>query len=727
MKNKLKAILEVMQSKFKRTESSIAEGKRDTDTVNGSKTQKSAKGLARKIIGTVIALLIIALPVMIMITLMQVKEISSEKQEVSAKDVGNQFSNSFRMMEAEQLAAMRAFASQVELFRSQNESREKLITILERFMEANKATNYVNLMFAPNKYDGKDAEYIHSNLYGNYENDGQFGLSIIKSSKSYIYTSLNNLDFYNSTEKLNTIHRSEPINMGSDINPILYISINMPIQDSTGSFIGAIGILMPLADIQTMTTQFANKNSSVALISEQGTYVTHANSEKLNKPYDYMDQLDSIKSGELVDTERVINGEKYLVQFISLPFADTDSNWTIEISTKMSSINSEFTQARNIALMLCIITIILLSTLIIVSLRRWVFNPIKEINTHLTYIAEGDLTKRLHFKSKDEFSEIAKSYNKASESLREVLSSVSELSLNVSATSEQMTASAQHTAKASENITLAIEQVSQSADVQYKEIKQSNEQISEMLDGITRITESVSTASDSASNAEQQTVSGQVKMKATIDQMENVQVSVNKSNEAMNVLNEKANEINKIVVLIESLSKQTNLLALNAAIEAARAGEAGKGFNVVATEIRHLSEQTKNATNQINNLIDIVQEHIAQASEAMVLGANDVMRTVSTVNETGQLFEVIRAEVEHVHAQITEVSAATEQLHASSSTVNEAVNVVAELSQETMTNSNEVAASSEEQLATMQEMATSAESLSTMVSELTEKMSKFKI
>lgn len=728
MKNKLKAIVEFMQSKFKRTVSSIGKAGQDELATDASKQSKRrARGLSTKIIGTVIALLIVALPVMIYVTLLQVKEISNDKQEMSAKDVGYQFSNSFRTMEAEQLSAMRAFTGTVGLLREQHLGREQLILVLERFMQANAQTNYVNIMFAPNKYDGLDSEYIHSNLYGSYENDGQFGLSIIKSSKSFIYTSLNNLDFYTSTEKLNAIHRSEPINMGSEINPILYISLNTPIHDSDGNFIGAMGVLMPLNDIQTLTTQFTNKNSSVSLISEAGTYVTHANSEKLNKPYDYMDQLQSIKSGELVETERVIDGEKYLVQFVSLPFADTDSNWTIEISTKLSSINSEYTKSRNIAFMLCFVTIILLSTLIILALRRWVFKPIKAINTHLTYIANGDLTKRLEFKSKDEFSEIANSYNLASESLRHVLSNVSELSLNVSATSEQMTASAQHTAKASENITLAIEQVSQSADTQFKEIKHTNAQISEMMDGISRITESVSTASGSASNAEQQTVNGQVKMKATIDQMENVQVTVNKSNEAMNVLNEKANEINKIVVLIETLSKQTNLLALNAAIEAARAGEAGKGFNVVANEIRHLSEQTKTATNQITDLINIVQENISNASEAMLLGASDVMKTVSTVNETGQLFEVIRAEVVQVHAQISEVSAAAEQLQASSTTVNDAAVNISNLSQETMSNSNEVAASSEEQLATMQEMATSAESLSHMVAELTEKMSKFKI
>jgi methyl-accepting chemotaxis protein len=97
---------------------------------------------------------------------------------------------------------------------------------------------------------------------------------------------------------------------------------------------------------------------------------------------------------------------------------------------------------------------------------------------------------------------------------------------------------------------------------------------------------------------------------------------------AVNELGASADEIGKVVKLIQEIAAQTNLLALNATIEAASAGEAGKGFSVVANEVKELAKQTSKATDEIRAKIQAMQG----ASQRSISAIGDITAVIGEIN-----------------------------------------------------------------------------------------------
>ena len=129
----------------------------------------------------------------------------------------------------------------------------------------------------------------------------------------------------------------------------------------------------------------------------------------------------------------------------------------------------------------------------------------------------------------------------------------------------------------------------------------------------------------------------------TVATMDNLAIDMQKAIEDLSLLQQRSLDIGTIVEVIRSVAEQTNLLALNAAIEAARAGEHGRGFAVVADEVRNLAQRTSEATKEIHEIVDSIQQSTQQISTGMESGNSHSQKAHEQTNSIQAILESISA------------------------------------------------------------------------------------
>ncbi|PKN07766.1 MAG: methyl-accepting chemotaxis protein [Deltaproteobacteria bacterium HGW-Deltaproteobacteria-8] len=138
-------------------------------------------------------------------------------------------------------------------------------------------------------------------------------------------------------------------------------------------------------------------------------------------------------------------------------------------------------------------------------------------------------------------------------------------------------------------------------------------------------------------------------------------------------LDSQADDIGKIIYVINDIADQTNLLALNAAIEAARAGDAGRGFAVVADEVRKLAEKTMSATGEVGSVISGIQESVKSAAAEMEEVSKGISEVTEQASVSGSSLTGILDLAEQTSGQVHAIAAAAEEQSAAVSQINRTV------------------------------------------------------
>nr|CRH05389.1 putative Methyl-accepting chemotaxis protein [Candidatus Magnetococcus massalia] len=268
-----------------------------------------------------------------------------------------------------------------------------------------------------------------------------------------------------------------------------------------------------------------------------------------------------------------------------------------------------------------------------------------------------------------------------SESLKEVSSSTQEASkqLDLSAeaardTTQNLNTIAAAAEEASVNLNTvasATEQASMSMHTVSDAANQTNENVSHVNEAIMGITQSLSAVRKQCEGAKGASLTARER--------------ANNSTSLMDQLSSSAQEVSKVVEVINNIAEQTNMLALNASIEAAGAGEAGKGFAVVANEVKELASQTSEATQMIAQQLDGIRDKTNQVVQ-VTRQVNDGIKQIdhateeilSAVAEQGHTVEEIAHAMSEAADQTAEVNGRVAE---SSSGMSEVSRNVSELSQ----------------------------------------------
>jgi methyl-accepting chemotaxis protein len=306
-------------------------------------------------------------------------------------------------------------------------------------------------------------------------------------------------------------------------------------------------------------------------------------------------------------------------------------------------------------------------------------NYLKEMASVSEAIANGDLMVDVQPRSKQDT--LGHAFQQMIQSLRLLVRSVRDLASQVASASSQVAGASDESAKISLQGSSAIDEVTstmhemsvnvqnmvKSTQTQASSVSETSASIDQMVASIQRVADTAKVLLDISNRSREEVHSGITTMDKATEGLTKINNTIKSSGAIIDALGTRADDIGKIIEVIDDLAEQTNLLALNAAIEAARAGEHGLGFAVVADEVRKLAEKSAQSTKEISELIQSIQKEARKAVENMDESTTIVNEGLELGGELNGALRKISNVVTEVYKFAQEIGAATnEQSHGSS-------------------------------------------------------------
>jgi methyl-accepting chemotaxis protein len=368
-------------------------------------------------------------------------------------------------------------------------------------------------------------------------------------------------------------------------------------------------------------------------------------------------------------------------------------------------------------------------------------------------VAEGELNVEIEPLSKRDT--MASAFSRMARGLRDMVRRVRDTASQVAAGANQMAAASEESAKISVQAASAIDEVTstmhemsinvqnvvKNTQVQASSVAETSASIEQMVASIQRVADTAKILLDICHRSRVEVETGITTMEKATEGLNRTSSSIQSSSEIIGLLGKRADNIGKIIEVIDDLAEQTNLLALNAAIEAARAGEHGLGFAVVADEVRKLAEKSTQSTKEIAELIQGIQDEARTAVNNMATSTQMVQDGLLLGLDLNKAFGKISNVVSEVYKFAQEIGAATNEQSSGSSQIAKATTRLTEITQEITSSVEEQASGAQGVVRAMEkmreivqqstssstELAATAEQMSKLSRVLLESMDRFRI